>query len=870
MKYSLFSIILIILASCQKATDVEDTESNIPFSSEIIDLSINITSEYFKYNTLNQLINVDKEWSVEDLVSVTVLGDVNNCNLKFTGVVTEQNQAIAGEIHTWDTPSSLFAIYPYEDEPYAIEDDLVILNYDQPIIDVETNANNSVFVAKEPDLKITSSKNAVMNMLELKQVMSVLYLSVEGVPIGEKIESVEFSTNENVFIEQAKVDTETGEIVSALKKRHNIISNICNHAAGADLSIGIAMFPADLRGVSLNITIYTSDDYGNKCYVLEKQIDFNMQRNTISGFDNPMNLSNDFVATEVSHAYLADFEYSVPFEDTWIIEDKEATTNDFLFLRSKLILLQDRKINLIFPYLKNVPEDALVKKIYNMVTVEYIYPKINSISFPSAETIGESALQGCKCLSKIDLPSAISIGDFAFEECENLSDISAPNVAEIGRWAFGNCLKLSTISFQNAKTICELAFANNHNITNVVLPEINTIGESVFAGCDISSLSLPKVTSISAGAFKNCHNLTSINLPNLKIILGDDEDSDNGAFFGCENITSIELPAIENVGFQAFAQCESLEEVNCPNMIYIGEEAFAKCINLKVVSLPNVKSINESSFSGCIALQKISFPNATSIGPNAFRCCSSLTEVELPNMKYIPAGAFTFCTQLSEIASQTITNIGYNAFGYCSKLSKISFPLAETVSASAFHDCTNLIDVYLPKITILNNGLFSNCENLKEISLPNVDNICSDAFNDCTNLTTITIPNAKNIGYAAFSGCRSLEIVNLPSVEIVEGYAFHKCVNLSDINIPSCSSIEDRVFDECIKIQNIDIATSQGVQINIFGGDIFHDTSNQNENITLTIGAINNKYVSGNQLTAVSETGDYVYYKFKQIILKDN
>ena len=119
---------------------------------------------------------------------------------------------------------------------------------------------------------------------------------------------------------------------------------------------------------------------------------------------------------------------------------------------------------------------------------------------------------------------------------------------------------------------------------------VTSIGYDAFAGCSLTSITLPaSVTSIGDFAFWNC-SLTSITLPEGVKSIGDN------AFNGCSSLTSITLPeGVTSIGYSAFWGCRSLTSITLPEGVKsIGDYAFDRCsltsITCHAVTPPTIDS----------------------------------------------------------------------------------------------------------------------------------------------------------------------------------------------------------------------------------------------------------------------------------------
>lgn len=106
-----------------------------------------------------------------------------------------------------------------------------------------------------------------------------------------------------------------------------------------------------------------------------------------------------------------------------------------------------------------------------------------------------------------------------------------------------------------------------------------TIGASAFAGCKISSVSLPSaLTAIESSAFSGCTSLSAISIPSGVSVISEK------AFSGCTSLNSVQLPdTLEKIGDQAFANCSSLKDITIGKSVSsIASNAFSGCSGLTV------------------------------------------------------------------------------------------------------------------------------------------------------------------------------------------------------------------------------------------------------------------------------------------------
>lgn len=98
----------------------------------------------------------------------------------------------------------------------------------------------------------------------------------------------------------------------------------------------------------------------------------------------------------------------------------------------------------------------------------------------------------------------------------------------------------------------------------------------VFAGKDITSVTMPSIELIGMTTFDKCTNLKTVYMPNVKNI-------GLSAFAG-SGVTSIDAPLLTGVLPYVFSDCINLTTVNMPELTRISQYGFYGCKNLKEFS----------------------------------------------------------------------------------------------------------------------------------------------------------------------------------------------------------------------------------------------------------------------------------------------
>ena len=192
------------------------------------------------------------------------------------------------------------------------------------------------------------------------------------------------------------------------------------------------------------------------------------------------------------------------------------------------------------------------------------------------ETSTNTLVQGC---SFSVIPQTVTkIGDSAFEGCGCLTSIMLPDsVVEVGKKAFFGCV----------------------NLEELVLPNtIEAIGDYAFSDTCLNSLLLPgSLVKLGKNPFP-LNQLKSINVDPLNPVF-DSRDHCNAIIetqtdtllYGCENVT---IPdTVKEIGTFAFSSAK-IEEIKIPNTVKtIQKGAFASCLGLRKVIIKDRSLLNK-------------------------------------------------------------------------------------------------------------------------------------------------------------------------------------------------------------------------------------------------------------------------------------
>ena len=97
---------------------------------------------------------------------------------------------------------------------------------------------------------------------------------------------------------------------------------------------------------------------------------------------------------------------------------------------------------------------------------------LNSVHFPTAQTVYNNAFSGLSMLIDVSLPNVSFIGSQAFKNCTMLSKISLPKVQTIHSQAFYGCTQLQSVYLMGSQ-VCSIAnniFTGCTNLKQIVVP----------------------------------------------------------------------------------------------------------------------------------------------------------------------------------------------------------------------------------------------------------------------------------------------------------------------------------------------------------------------------------------------------------------
>ena len=280
----------------------------------------------------------------------------------------------------------------------------------------------------------------------------------------------------------------------------------------------------------------------------------------------------------------------------------------------------------------------------------------------SANTIGESAFEGCSAIVSADI-TAESIGDYAFFQSATKNEATFKIVAKtIGKEAFSDCSKMTKATLGESLTsIGESAFSGCSSLEGVTIPNnVESIGSYAFEKC--SAMTYAKIGSglktIPYSTFSSCSSLPSITIPKNVTQIGD------FAFSGCKSLADLyiedredELSLGSNGSSPLFSGCPLKTvyiggNITYPTSSSSGYSPFYRNTSLeKVIITDKETEISDNEFYGCTGLKYITMGDGIEkIGDWAFSGCSSLDFFRVgSNVKAIGKEAFSDCTAMTKL-----------------------------------------------------------------------------------------------------------------------------------------------------------------------------------------------------------------------------
>lgn len=411
-----------------------------------------------------------------------------------------------------------------------------------------------------------------------------------------------------------------------------------------------------------------------------------------------------------------------------------------------------------FENAKSNPMSA-AKKIYlaDKEIKELVIPTVLRDEEEWLVNISDYAFYGCEEITAVDFSGAATIGKSAFENCKSLSKIeTTDSVISISQNAFKNCENASSLVLGNrVETVEDEAFANCKKLTSLIIPDsVTSIGKDAFLACPIESVKMG----------------TGLETIPAAIISGELK-----YFVVGSNIS--EIPAF------AFRNCTKLETIVMgENVKKIAQSAFNNCSSLNNVKIPSgVTTLETSVFSGCSSLSNIDFGDIerfTFVGANALNGTAWLNAQE-NGVVYIGSNAYKY---KGVVPKHTVLTVKDGT---------------KKISPEAFINCLGIEEVTIADSVVeIGEGAFNGCSDLINVTINgNVKTIAKDTFKGCSNLYQIVLmSDVESVEKYAFDGCTKLEKIyfggtkdQFEEISIADGNAeFENAIVFYNYNL-SCS-----------------------------------------------------------------------------------
>ena len=377
----------------------------------------------------------------------------------------------------------------------------------------------------------------------------------------------------------------------------------------------------------------------------------------------------------------------------------------------------------------------------NVITIEekaFRETGIKSLDLRNVRYVGSQAFMHCTQLTTLTANELIEVGPYAFAILDyfngspytgsipRINSLSLPKAEKIGEGAFGARVGQSlardfgTVSLPSVKNVGDYAFAKSKIDVSLSMPLVETIGTDAFflsgtAEADTAApyaLSLQRVTSIGSSAFTG-RAIRAVDLSSSPYTIG------NYAF-EFTLLTEANLGMVSNIGIGAFDKIDTLRfftvapantnyaSLISDNQYNKGERGALYQLSasgdpITLMRLPPKISDYLTDYSNKFTVAN----GVTSMEGSAFYGCPSIT-VDLNGITEIPFSSFAD-TNVVGVIAKNVTKIGTGAFNSCSAL--VSFEFLDAggallIEQNAFSR-TRISNIYLPARTTLNTGAFS-------------------------------------------------------------------------------------------------------------------------------------------------------------------
>ena len=556
---------------------------------------------------------------------------------------------------------------------------------------------------------------------DLTHILAYAKMTVKNVPTDDKIETVEFITEKDIYGTVLKYNIEDGTVGSdsSLLSVKIDVSSIPH--SGESFDVYFTALPTEFSsGDKFSVKVSTFDKTYIKEWTMTDTKKFDLISQSVLTF-----------SVDMEDAEVGEVEWPVPDNEIWYTTKDNSLFSDWTYY--KTVCGE--------PFDKEIVSHTYTNGIGRIVFNEPI-TRVNDNAFSSYGNYTDRP----KSLTNIYLPNKIEyIGSGAFGNQENIETFKVPNSKfELGGSAFQGAKVMKFIGeniLPNGEGILVdgILYALNYDdkTEELIIPEgVIEIGEALTSGNLQDFCNRPKVKRlvISEGVRK-------IN---------------NNAFWYCTSLESVSLPStLEEVGSYIFRFCPNIGE-------FIGSSKFITADNKCFL---DIIYVDGQIRYGIQSVAKIGLPNdyvipegIVTIRPCAFEGIENLHSITLPNSIMLIESSgeiFRDCPDFEFIYGRYASNDNkaaiINNCLFCGNTNAMLAFAGKGIKKYTISD----------EVNWLGDQLFSYQNDLEELVISDkvyyIGNYC---FAYSPNLKSITLPaNLEVFRYDPFIGSNNLETI---------------------------------------------------------------------------------------------------------------
>jgi len=352
-------------------------------------------------------------------------------------------------------------------------------------------------------------------------------------------------------------------------------------------------------------------------------------------------------------------------------------------------------------------------------------PDKTTVYLPIAESIGDSAFEGCTGLAKADFRNVVSVGESAFKGCTKIPIINDDEII------FTGYDRIEYIESSGTQYI-DTGIVPSRSSPRFVLTFMYTeTGDFGTAGVQ---------TNNNAGGMWVCGTFYSENRP-----------------IYCSTYTSGKTTAKLDVNMIHEVDLKFREHIKIDGE-YIISGSYGAPNTSGTFYLFGINDLYDGSvYSKSKGMKLYSFR----VYDDADACIMNL----IPCIRTSDNAVGMYDT----VSGRFLGNSGTGEFITGKRLDGISLPSVKTIGASAFEGDTGLKTVDLPDLQTIGASSFKGCTSLETVNLPTITEVPDHAFEGCVKLTDASLNKAISAGESAFEGCIAIAKVS-DHLLLPEGY----------------------------------------------------------------------------------------------------